>query len=187
MFHADRWANAFFAALGENADEALLYLKAVVSQIKKIHGAFFGHGTSARLEKILTESAASAGITENFHAAEYAVHFICLLVERNCFKHIDRLLERIDQKLNRQKGILDVIVESASPLGSTLEEELARNIKEKTSSFGVKINSRIKPELLGGYLLRIGSFYVDASLKGQLEKMRADLFQAVKPAASGGT
>lgn len=187
MFHAARWTDAFFAALGENADEALLFLKAVVPQVKKIHGAFFGHGASARLEKMLTESAASTGVTANFPEAEYAVHFICLLVERNYFKHIDRLLERIGQKLDHQKGILDVIVESASPLGSTLEEELAHNIKEKTSSLGIRISSRVKPELLGGYLLRIGSFYVDASLKGQLEKMRADLFQAAKSAEDGGT
>jgi len=185
MFHADRWASAFFAATGENADDAFLCLKTIAPQIKKIHGAFFGHEASAKLEKILMESADSASIIKSSFAAEYAVHFICLLVERNCFRYIDRLLEKIERKINQQKGILDVVVESALPLDNALEEELARNIKEKTSSLGVKINSRVRPELLGGYLLRIGSFYVDASLKGQLEKMRADLFQAVRAAAEG--
>jgi F0F1-type ATP synthase delta subunit len=35
------------------------------------------------------------------------------------------------------------------------------------------------PELLGGYRLRIGGFYIDASLKGQVEKMTSDLETAV--------
>ena len=186
MFHADRWTNAFFAVSAESADDAFQYVKIFTPQIKKIHGAFFGHGAAERLEKTLLESAGSAGIEEDSLAALYAIRFVCLLVEKNCFKYIDHLLARIEQKLNEQNGILDVTVESAVSLDSAFEEELARNIKEKTSSAGIKINSRVRPELLGGYLLRIGSFYLDASLKGQIEKMKVDLFQASKLAADGG-
>jgi F0F1-type ATP synthase delta subunit len=48
-------------------------------------------------------------------------------------------------------------------------------IKEKTGASDVKMKTSVKPELLAGFLIRIGGFYVDASLKGQLEAMRADL------------
>ena len=34
---------------------------------------------------------------------------------------------------------------------------------------------KLVPELIAGYCLRIGGFYIDASLRGQLEKMTAVL------------
>jgi F-type H+-transporting ATPase subunit delta len=102
------------------------------------------------------------------------------LVEKNCFRHIDILLSKIEQMLDERMGILDVTIEAAASLDSGFEAELARMIQEKTGSAGVKIKTIIKPELIGGYLLRIGSFYVDASLRRQMENMMEDLTQAIK-------
>ena len=46
------------------------------------------------------------------------------------------------------------------------------------------MRTKVVPELLGGYRLRIGEFSIDASLKGQLEKM-ADKLAAVSATAAG--
>jgi F-type H+-transporting ATPase subunit delta len=77
--------------------------------------------------------------------------------------------------LNEKNGILDITVETAVELDKNFTEELVQIIKEKTGAAGVKIKTCIKPELLGGFLLRTGGFYIDASLKGQVEKMMAEL------------
>jgi len=66
------------------------------------------------------------------------------------------------------------------------EKELTLMIKEKTGAAGVKMKTRVRPELLGGYLLRIGSHYIDASLKGQLENMAAQLSTPGLGANTGG-
>jgi len=175
VFHAQRWAGVFLSVSGTNADEAFLCLKALAAQIKTINGVLIGHSGSAKLEKLLRESAASAN--EETPAVEYAIRFLCLLVEKNCFRYIGLVLQKIEQNLDVQNGILDVTVESAAPTDSGFEEELSTIIKEKTGSAGVKMKTLVRPELLGGYLLRIGSHYIDASLKGQLENMAADLKQ----------
>jgi F0F1-type ATP synthase delta subunit len=202
LFHHDRWAGAFFAVSGENADAVFLTLKTLAQPLRSVYGAFSGHGASLRLEKILRESAdvtescsesgsesgslsGSLSETQSF-AFEYAIRFICLLVEKNCLKYIDLLLEKIEQILDEQKGILNITVESAVSPDSGFEEELARMIKQKTAAAGIKIKSHVRHELLGGYLLRIGDFYVDASLKGQLENMRAELITAVEKMPDGG-
>jgi ATP synthase F1 delta subunit len=171
MFHAGRWAGAFLSVSGKDADEAFLCLKAFSAQIKTVHGVFFGHNASAKLEKTLRDSC-SSGITP---AVEYAIRFLCLLVEKNCFRHIGLLLKKIEQNLDEQNGILDITVETAAPVASDFEKDLEKKIKEKTGASGVKMKTRVRPELLGGYLLRIGSYYVDASLKGQLESMATHL------------
>jgi F-type H+-transporting ATPase subunit delta len=178
MFHAARWTAAFLAVSGENAQDVFLCLKALSVPIKSVHGVFTGHGASAELEKILRESAdvnASASKAEAAPSLEYAIRFICLLVEKNCFRYIDLLLQRIEQKLDEQKGFLDLSLETASPLDSGFEKELAQKIKEKTGASDVKMKTSVKPELLAGFLLRIDGFYIDASLKGQVEVMRAKL------------
>ena len=174
LFHADRWARAFLAVSGENAEGAFLCLKALSVPVKLVRGVFLGHGAASELEKILRESI-NASKAETSPAVEYAIRFICLLVEKNCFRYIDLFLQRIEQKLNEQKGLLALSLEAASPIDSGLEKELAQTIKEKTGAAGVKMETSVKPELLAGYVLRFGGFYIDASLKGQLEAMKVYL------------
>jgi F-type H+-transporting ATPase subunit delta len=176
MFHAARWAAAFLAVSGENASGAFLCLKALSLPVKSVHGVFVGHGAAAELEKILRESAGACKV-EASSDVEYAIRFVCLLVEKNCFRYIDLLLQKIEQKLDEQKGFLDLSLETAFPLDSGFEKELEQMIKEKIGASGVKMKTSVNPALLGGYLLRIGGFYVDASLKGQLEAMKADLIE----------
>ena len=168
------------AVSGESAQGAFLCLKALSVPVKSIHGVFVGHGASAELEKILRESVSACAKTSKAEAdsdVEYAIRFICLLVEKNCFRYINVLLQKIEQKLDEQKGLLALSLEAASPLDSGFEKELEQMIKEKTGASDVKMKTSVNPELLAGFLLRIGGFYVDASLKGQLEAMKADLMK----------
>jgi ATP synthase F1 delta subunit len=173
MFHAERWAGAFLTVSGADANEAFLCLKALTAQVKTVQGVLMGHSASAKLEKLLRESAAS--VHTETPAAEYAIRFLCLLVEKNCFRYSDLLLQKIEQKLDAQNGIFNVVLEAAAPVDDGLEEKLTLMIKDKMGAAGVKIKTTVRPQLLGGYILRIGSHYVDASLKGQLESMAAHL------------
>jgi len=173
MFHAERWAGVFLTVSGAGATEAFLCLKALVPQVKTIGGVLMGHSASSRLEKLLRESAAAAHAETP--AVEYSIRFLCLLVEKNCFRHVNLLLQRIEQELDAQNRIINAVVEAAAPVDNALEEKLTLMIKEKTGAAGVKMKTTVRPELLGGYILRIGSRYIDASLKGQLESMAAHL------------
>jgi len=188
LFHSDRWAGAFISVSGENAAAALVCLKAMVPPLKSVRGVIFGRDAAALVEKLLRESAGATG-TGGDPAAECAIRFVTLLVEKKCFKYVDSVLQRIEQRMDEQMGILDVIVESASVMDSAFEEEMRRSIIQRTGAAGIKMKARLVPELLGGYRLRIGGFCVDASLKGQLEQMKADLIAAVRTAmaaAHGG-
>jgi len=179
MFHAERWAGAFLTVSGANSDEAFLCLKALAAQVKTVQGVLMGHGASAKLEKILRESAAAAAAAgaagAETPAVEYAIRFLCLLVEKNCFRYISLLLQKIEQDLDARNGILNAVVEAAAVVDGGFEKKLTQMIKDKTGASGVKMKTCVRPELLGGYILRIGSHYVDASLKGQLESMAVHL------------
>jgi F-type H+-transporting ATPase subunit delta len=184
IFHGIRWAVVFTGALGGNADAGYEYLKALVPLVKTIPGAVFGYSASRRLEKMLRDSAANAG---NVPAGlEYAIRFITMLVEKNHFHNIDSVMRKIEEQLDGQKGILTVTVDTASAMDGVFEEELRRHVMEKTGAAQIKMKTRLVPELLGGYRMRIGGYYIDASLKGQKERMKAELEEAVLAAASAG-
>jgi ATP synthase F1 delta subunit len=180
-FHTEKWADAFLGATGKDAENVYYCLKALCQPIKSIHGAFFGYSASLQLEKILREV-----VGDNDSIAEYAIRFICLLVEKKCFKYVNSFLKRIEKKLDEQKGILAVTVETASPMDDGSEKELIKMIKEKIGAADVKMINLVRPELLSGYLLRIGPFFIDASLKGQLEKMRSGIFEAASQLTQHG-
>ena len=170
MFHAERWAGAFLTVSGANADEAFLCLKALAAQVKTVQGVLMGHGASAKLEKMLRESS-SESATADSDAVEYAIRFLCLLVEKNYFRYVGLLLQKIEHDLDEKNRILNTVLEAALPVESGFEEKLKLMIKDKTGASGVKMKTCVRPELLGGYILRIGSLFIDASLKGQLESL----------------
>jgi ATP synthase F1 delta subunit len=177
VFNVSRWAGIFLAASGENAKEAFLCLKALVVPIKSVKGVFFGANAAEKLEAVLRESSivyndiVCNDDEQPSASVEYAIRFLCLLVEKNGFKYIDSILPRIESLLNKKNGILDITVESAAPLDDDFSKELVQMIKEKTGTADVNMKTCIKPELLGGYFLRTDGFYIDATLKGQAEKM----------------
>ncbi|HCC37652.1 MAG TPA: hypothetical protein DEQ14_08565, partial [Treponema sp.] len=109
---------------------------------------------------------------------------ICLLVEKKVFHKADLIIEKIEKRLDEQNGVLEVIAETALPVNSAFEDELSGMIQKRTGAAQVKTRFRLVPELLAGYRLRIGGLRVDASLKGQLEKMAADLTMIGRAAES---
>ena len=181
---------------GENAQEAFLCLKEISAPVKLKQGAFFGRVMSFKLEKVLRECTDSCG-----DAYEIAICFICLLTEKKCFHFIDPILDKIERMLNEKNGIIDITLESAFPADDDFIIKLEKNIFKMPNAScgevlrgngaakascaakaagdaktaGVKIKTKNNPQLLGGYLLRMKSFYIDASLKGQLDKMKTDI------------
>jgi F0F1-type ATP synthase delta subunit len=161
--------------LGDNAEAGLSCLRAMVPPLRTIPN-LFGYSASRRLEKLLRGAAGG----EN-QAAEYTIRFITLLVQKNSFNHIDTIIKKIEDLIDVKKGILPVIVETAAAGAedSLPAEELKRQIMKMTGAAQVKMKFNHVPGLLGGYRLRIGGFYVDASIKGQIETMTAALIGGI--------
>ncbi|MDR1319211.1 MAG: F0F1 ATP synthase subunit delta [Treponema sp.] len=170
---SNRWAAAFIGACGTGADSGFLCLKAMVPALKAIPGGLFGQGAALRLEGLLREG---LGDLRSAPEAEYAVRFLSLLVRKNLFRrHIDSIVRQIERRLDAQKGILEAVLECAAPPEGGFEEYLKSGIKKRTGAPEIRLLICRKPEILGGYRLRIGGFCVDASLKGLLANMAKEL------------
>jgi F-type H+-transporting ATPase subunit delta len=164
-------------------EEGLDLLRVLAPCIQGIHGSVSGTFAAAQLEKMIRKALPLAGAQAGSgKGIEIAVRFILLLVKKNLFRHIDAVITEIENELNHLRGILPVALESALPAGD-FQDSLTKQLMEKTGAKGIKLDTRLVPELLGGYRLRIGGEIIDASLRSQLQQMSADLATAVDLAA----
>jgi F-type H+-transporting ATPase subunit delta len=187
------WAAAYINALTNETpdsgvkavEEGLALLTILVPLVKGIPGRVAGTAQAKRLEAWITASAEKAAFRGA--AAGKTARFLGLIIRKNLFAQIDPVLAEIRGILNSMKGILPVFVESFLPLDEETGKSLVEGIKKYTGARELALESRLNPELLGGYRIRIGHEVIDASLASQLRKMAAAL--AAFPAgevSSGG-
>ncbi|HUA30571.1 MAG TPA: F0F1 ATP synthase subunit delta, partial [Streptosporangiaceae bacterium] len=69
------------------------------------------------------------------------------------------------------------LVTSAVELDSETVESLGRRIGEQTGN-EIELTSKVDPEILGGIVLRVGNFIMDASIRTRLEQLRREVAQA---------
>jgi F0F1-type ATP synthase delta subunit len=195
VFNPKRWAEAFLAVLdsGGGADisgdaaeglEVLRVLGPVVS------GMPFAPGGYAHAQR-LGEAIRSALKTQKHGGgAEAAAGLVLLLVEKNVLKHIVSVMAEIEKMLDERNGILTAVLESAMPVSHPADDEFIESLKKilcgKTGAKDVHFDLRPVPELLGGYCLRAGGVYMDASLRGFLRGMSSDLSRGIGDERSGG-
>jgi F-type H+-transporting ATPase subunit delta len=174
MFVPQRWAAAFINVMGDKADEGFAVLRVLSVWTKALPGAVFGSRAAKRLERLIAGGAEKIG-PDKTEALETCSRFVCLLVRRNLFKHIDPVLREIEKIVNEERGILPVIAESALPLDGETEALIIEGLKKKKDVAEIRLEKRIAPGLIGGFRLKIGDEVIDASLRGQLRRMADEL------------
>ena len=177
-----RWAAAFIDVLGNGAESALVCLQALTVHLNTVSRILFGRAAARQLERMLRESIPTEKVLSDKTdiELEYVIRFICLLVEKKQFLHIDSIMALIEERLDTQKGILYVTVESAVSVDSEFENELKQMIMDRTGAKGIKMKICVVPELLAGYRLRFSGWYIDASLKKMMHTMAAELTAKAK-------
>ncbi|HHV64466.1 MAG TPA: F0F1 ATP synthase subunit delta [Peptococcaceae bacterium] len=104
-------------------------------------------------------------------------HFLFLLIDRrrqNLFALIQREFSRL---ANEARRIIEVKVTSALALTASQEDQLKQVIAQSTGK-NVKLQTEVKPELIGGVRLQIGDRVMDGSIATALSKMREELRKA---------
>ena len=72
---------------------------------------------------------------------------------------------------------MPVLVTSAVELDPETIESLGKRIGEQTGN-EIELSSKVDPEILGGIVLRVGNFIMDASIRTRLEQLRREVAQA---------
>jgi F-type H+-transporting ATPase subunit delta len=90
---------------------------------------------------------------------------------------IPAIAEAYREQADRRSGRVRVIVETAEPLTPQLEIEVRASLEVMTGQ-QVILESRVKPELIGGIVARVGDKVYDSSLRTRLEQIRQTLLRS---------
>ena len=95
-------------------------------------------------------------------------------------KNREKFLPAIAQEFQRQyalyKNIQKVEVTTVSPLTDAQRADFIRIVAEATGKT-VQLVEKIKPELIGGYVLRINDRQIDTSVKTRLNELKLAFLQ----------
>jgi F-type H+-transporting ATPase subunit delta len=193
VFKPSVWAQAFIAdctaSAGDgtpldHAREALECLKTYVHCALSLPGYLSGKGDAERLDSRLQKALEASGFAGEKTGAggpargspsETSRRFLFLMIRRGCFRYCRTIIVEIEKIINRSRGLITVILESAFAPGEALTGSIKKKILEQSDFRDVELTTHINPNLVGGLRLRIGSILFDASIKTQLQRMAADL------------
>jgi ATP synthase F1 delta subunit len=105
------------------------------------------------------------------------LNFLEALIERHRMPVIFRVGARFKELYDEERKLLGVEVTSAVSLGEDTVRSIGEQVQQQTGR-KVQLSSNVDPDILGGLVLRVGNFILDASIRNRLEQLRKQVAQA---------
>jgi F-type H+-transporting ATPase subunit delta len=110
-------------------------------------------------------------------ADEVFLNFLETLVERHRMPVVFRIRTEYERMWDKQNKRLPVVLTSAIELDEATITSIGERIGEQTGD-KIELTSTVDPEILGGIVLRVGNFILDASIRNRLDQLRKQVAQA---------
>ena len=104
----------------------------------------------------------------------YTLKFIKLMIDNQRGVHVYNAFLLFKQLYLKEKGIVDVTVETPVSISLSEKEALKRALTKKLKS-DLELNVEVREDLIGGFLVMVNGKVLDMSVKGQLNKIRKKL------------
>ena len=108
---------------------------------------------------------------------EHFVRFLELLAERHRMPALFRIRREFDSMWAEERKLLPVTITSAVELDEDIQDDIRKKIEEQTGR-KVEFDAKVDPYVLGGLVLQVGNFVMDASVRSRLEKLRKQVARA---------
>ncbi|MDN4012715.1 ATP synthase F1 subunit delta [Chryseobacterium gambrini] len=101
-------------------------------------------------------------------------NLITLVIKHGRESQLKNIAQEFINKVEDISGVQRVTVTTATQLSKENLDEILRNsnLVNTNANFDLRLN--IKPEILGGYILRVGDQQIDASVKSKLNQVKKD-------------
>jgi F-type H+-transporting ATPase subunit delta len=134
---------------------------------------------SAVLRNPQLESTAKASILADLAGDDEPLfkNFLLLVAEKGRAGEIEEIAKEFERLIAREERRLTVEVTTARELTDDEAKRIVEQI-EQAAGRTVEATRSVDPELLGGIVLQAGSYLVDASVRGRLERLRQTLVRS---------
>ncbi len=101
-------------------------------------------------------------------------NFIGLVIKHGRESELHAIATQYINKVEDIKGVQRVHLTTAVELDAVVVENILKTTGIIDYAKGFDLSKDIKPEILGGYVLRVGDQQIDASVRSKLNRLRKD-------------
>lgn len=105
-------------------------------------------------------------------------NFLNLLVDKRRILFLEGICKQFQARLRQLKQTVLAEVTSAVELTEAQQQAVRDKVVAMTGAHQVDLESKIDPDLIGGVIIKVGSQFIDASLRGQLRRIGLRLSSA---------
>ena len=105
----------------------------------------------------------------------HVLNFLRILVDRRRISLLSSVIELYTDLVNKSQLILLAEVSTVVALTDQQKQDMEDKIMQLTGSKEIQLIEQVDPELIGGFIVKIGSKVIDMSIYGQLIHMSSYL------------
>jgi F-type H+-transporting ATPase subunit delta len=105
----------------------------------------------------------------------YLMNFLMLLVDKRRIVFLEAIVKQYLKLLRDLNQVVLAEITSAKELTEEQKQAVIEKVKAIGNARNVEIQTTIDPNLLGGVIIKVGSQVLDASIRGQLRRIRMSL------------
>jgi len=107
--------------------------------------------------------------------ANKTLNFLLVLCDRGRIGYLESIITKAIELAYRAASIEMVKVTAASSFTSAQQEALVNKLKKLTGATQIKLEINIDTNLIGGFIIQVGSRVIDTSIQGQLRQLSSYL------------
>ena len=101
-------------------------------------------------------------------------NLIRLVIKHGRENQLKNIAQEFINKVEDLSGVQRVTLTTATPLSKENLDQILRSTNLVNADSNFDLTGTVKPEILGGYVLRVGDQQVDASVKTKLNQVKKD-------------
>lgn len=105
--------------------------------------------------------------------SEITAAFNKLLINKGRESVLPEIITAFIEQYKKYKGIHTVKLTTAVPVGEEVKQQIVARIQEQTAMKNVELETAVKDELIGGFVLELGDTLVDGSIAYDLNKIKS--------------
>jgi F-type H+-transporting ATPase subunit delta len=101
-----------------------------------------------------------------------SIAFINLLINKGREANLPEITETVIDQVNEIKGIRKVKLTTATPVSDAVQKSIIDKIRTSAGVNSIELETSVKEELIGGFILETGGRLIDASVLRDLEDVK---------------
>jgi len=168
------YAKAILGAAGKDAPRVLEELESLVNDVLKKLPQMQAVLSSPRVDVEAKEAMLDKAFGKSM--SRLLLRSLKVIARHDRLDCLFAIAKAARQMFNEEMGRVEVVVRTASPLDAALQKSIVASLQAKLGR-EIDLRSEVRPEMLGGLVVKVGDKVFDGSVASRLERMRVDAIE----------